>query len=289
MTEAATGVVTVKRERIFNLPGSVVAIVAVLVGIQAIRAYLLSEVWDDWLLTTFAFVPGRLTYIFDPAGVADTFSTMTGPFGRAQEEVARTFLGDGRPQWWTLLTYALLHAGWLHVLVNSLWLAAFGAPVARRFGTVRFLLLLVVTAAAGALMHYATHRFDLMPVVGASASVSGAMAAAARFVFQPLAPLGEGAAFGSGASEAYRQPALPLLRVFTNARTLPFLIVWFGANLLFGISSAPLGITDGPIAWEAHVGGFLAGLLLFPLFDPPAAAPVVESEILPPADPPDTI
>jgi len=36
---------------------------------------------------------------------------------------------------------------------------------------------------------------------------------------------------------------------------------------LFGLISQPLGMTSGPVAWEAHVGGFLAGLLLFPLFD----------------------
>ena len=66
---------------------------------------------------------------------------------------------------------------------------------------------------------------------------------------------------------------MPLGRVFRDSRALPFLIMWFGLNLLFGLVSAPLGITQGPVAWDAHVGGFLAGLLLFPLFDARRASP----------------
>jgi membrane associated rhomboid family serine protease len=251
------------RERIFNLPGVIVLIVACLLVLHGVRADLLDEQADVWLLQHLAFVPGRFTYSIDPAGLADTFSAFQGPAGRLQEASARFFLGDGTPLWWTPLTYTLLHADWMHVGVNSLWLVAFGSPVARRFGPWRFLLFMAVCSVAGAGMHYAAHRYDLTPVVGASAAVSGAMAAAVRFVFQPGAPLG-----GVG-GDSFHQPALPLRRVFTDGRTLPFLLVWFVVNLIFGLFSAPLGISEGPIAWEAHVGGFFAGLLLFPLFDPP--------------------
>jgi membrane associated rhomboid family serine protease len=247
----------------FNLPGVVLGSIVVLAAIHGVREYVLDDASDGQLLALLAFVPGRFTFSIDPGGVADLFSTFRGPLARAQEESARFFLGDGRPLWWTPFSYALLHADWTHVGVNSLWLAAFGAPVARRLGAVRFLLLMLVTAAAGAAAHFATHRYDLMPVVGASASVSGAMAAAVRFVFQPGAPLSRQGGM------SFHQPALPLRRVLTDGRTLPFLLIWFGVNLVFGLASAPLGITEGPVAWEAHVGGFLAGLLLFPLFDPP--------------------
>jgi membrane associated rhomboid family serine protease len=47
-----------------------------------------------------------------------------------------------------------------------------------------------------------------------------------------------------------------------------FLGLWFATNLLFGVAAVPLGIVDTSIAWEAHIGGFLVGLLLFPLLDP---------------------
>lgn len=251
------------RERIFNLPGVIVLIVAGLAAVHGIREYVLDDFADGELLRTLAFVPGRFTYHYDASGVADIFAGFKGPFGRAQEESARFFLGDGSVLWWTPLSYALLHADWMHVGVNCLWLVAFGSPVARRFGPWRFLALMVACAVGGAAMHYATHRFDLVPVVGASASVSGAMAAAVRFVFQPGAPL------GGEAGDSFHQPAVPVWRVFTSRRTLPFLLVWFVANFLFGYLSAPLGITEGPVAWEAHVGGFLIGLFGFGLFDPP--------------------
>jgi membrane associated rhomboid family serine protease len=255
------------RERIFNLPGVIVLIVSCLAAVHGLREYVLDDQTDAWLLQHLAFVPGRFTYSVDPGGLADTFANFQGALGRYQEEAARFFLGDGTLLWWTPLTYAVLHADWMHVGVNCLWLVAFGSPVARRFGPWRFLLFMAVCGIGGAAAHYAAHRYDLQPVVGASAAVSGAMAAAVRFVFQPGAPLG-----GAG-GDSFHQPALPLLRVFTNARTLPFLIVWFVVNMVFGLLSAPLGISSGPIAWEAHVGGFLAGLLLFPLFDPPFTRP----------------
>ena len=251
------------REPIFNLPGVIVLTVALLLGLHGLREYVLDDSTDAQLLQMLAFVPGRFTYSYDAAGVADMFAQFAGPFARAQEESARFFLGDGRPLWWTPLSYTVLHGDWMHVGVNCLWLVAFGSPVARRFGAWRFFALMAACSIGGAAMHYAAHRFDLMPVVGASAAISGAMAAAVRFVFQPGAPL------GGTIGQSFHQRPLPLVKVFTNARTLPFLLVWFGVNFLFGLVSAPLGITEGPIAWEAHVGGFLVGLLAFRFFDPP--------------------
>jgi membrane associated rhomboid family serine protease len=54
---------------------------------------------------------------------------------------------------------------------------------------------------------------------------------------------------------------------------LGFLVVWFGINIIFGVASIAIGTDGGSVAWQAHIGGFLAGLLLFSLFDPiPRAA-----------------
>ena len=169
---------------------------------------------------------------------------------------------------WTLVTHAFLHGDWTHFGLNALWLLAFGAAVARRFGTIRFVVFFAVAAAAGAGAHFLTHMNDFAPMIGASGAVSGAMAAASRFAFQPGGPLGE-PRFGvdSQSPEAYRQPALSLAGVFGDKRTLTFLGVWFVVNFLVGVLSEPLGVTQAPIAWEAHVGGFLAGFLLFDVFE----------------------
>jgi len=67
-------------------------------------------------------------------------------------------------------------------------------------------------------------------------------------------------------------PALSLTRALRNTRVLGFLAVWFGVNLVFGIGSIAIGAEGASVAWQAHIGGFLAGLLLFSLFDPVSRA-----------------
>jgi membrane associated rhomboid family serine protease len=260
-----------EREKIFNIPGVVLALIAVLLAIHGLRGLLTPETDLD-ILQRFAFVPGRFTFAFDPNKVSQAFNeyARTDPMRAA---TASFFLGDGNVQWWTPVTYAFLHGSWTHVGFNCLWFAGFGAAVARRFTTWRFILFFLVTAVAGALMHFLTHMAALEPVIGASAAVSGTMAAVARFAFQPGAPLGETLGFGMRHGEAgtYQLPAPPLREVLTDRRAVSFLGIWFLINFIFGIFSLPLGTGDATIAWEAHIGGFLAGFFLFPLFDPKSA------------------
>jgi membrane associated rhomboid family serine protease len=130
---------------------------------------------------------------------------------------------------------------------------------------VRFLTFFAATAAAGAALHLATHAGAPNPVIGASASVSGLMAAAMRFAFQRGGPVG---LIRGEDEQAYRVPAITLTGMLSDARVLIFLAVWFGINILFGVGSLPLTGGDEPVAWQAHIGGFLAGMLLFSLFDP---------------------
>jgi membrane associated rhomboid family serine protease len=262
------------REPIFNAPSVILSIVALLLAIQAVSNSLTPEAYLG-CLRLFAFVPGRLTFAIDPDLVATALSERASR-GGFTTEVAPLFLEGGTTPWWTFLTYAFLHGGWLHVGLNCLWFAAFGSAVARRFETARFLGFCAATAVAGAVAHYITHMTDLHPMVGGSAVVSGAMAAAIRFVFQPGAPLGESLGFSAAADEAraYRQPALPLREIFRNNAAMSFLVFWFLANFLFGAVSLPLGIEDAGIAWEAHIGGFLVGLLGFRWFDRATSAPL---------------
>ena len=108
------------------------------------------------------------------------------------------------------------------------------------------------------------------PVIGASAAVSGLMGAAARFVFSP-----GGLAF-TGPDQRPRAPLAPLFRVLANPLVLTFIGVWLLMNLAFGLGAVQVGLSDAPVAWIAHVGGFAFGLLALPAFDtaPPAGAPV---------------
>lgn len=241
-----------QREPLFNVPAVVMCLIALFALVHAVRTLLLTSEQDVDLLLLFSFIPAR----YDGAVVLG--GALPGGFGA---EV------------WTFVTYALIHADWMHFGVNSVWLLPFGSAVARRFGAARFLAFFAVTAAAGAALHLATHAGEQFPMIGASAAVSGAMAAAMRFAFQRGGPLGM---MRGGENESYRVPAIPLTGVLRDGRVLLFLAVWFGINIFFGMNSLPITGSDQPVAWQAHIGGFLAGLLLFSWFDPPRRLPQSE-------------
>lgn len=233
-----------QREPLFNIPSVIIAVLALLALIHGVRLWFLSEDRDLWVLLNFAFIPARYDQSLVLGGVLP---------GGAGADV------------WTFVTYSLLHADWMHLGVNSIWLLPFGSAVARRFGAARFLAFYAVTSAAGAALHLATHAGEQYPMIGASAAISGTMAAAMRFAFQRGGPL---SFFRGDDEEAYRVPALPLVGVLSDARVLMFLAVWFGINILFGLGSMSIAGDDQVVAWQAHIGGFLAGLLLFSWFDP---------------------
>lgn len=231
------------REPILTIPGALTAYIALLVAIHVVRAFLPPDV-DDWVIELFGFIPKR-------------YDTTL---------LALPFPGGAGAKVWTFLTYSLLHASLTHILFNILWLLPFGSAVARRFGAIRFFIFMAITAIAGAAAHLVTHEHALAPMIGASASVSGAMAAAIRFAFVR----GGFLSFRDrgDADAAAKVPALPLLRALRDPRVLAFLAVWFGVNMIFGIGSIGIGMEGASVAWQAHIGGFFAGLLLFSLFDP---------------------
>ncbi len=238
-----------KREPLFNIPPVIITLLVVLALIHAVRTLLLSDDKNIEILLEFAFIPARYDASVVPGGA------LPGGFGADV---------------WTFVSYSLLHADWMHFGVNAIWLLPFGSALARRFGTVRFMAFFAVTAAAGAALHLATNAGSPYPMIGASASVSGMMAAAMRFAFQRGGPLN----MMRGAEEQdYRVPAIPLIGVFSDPRVLIFLAVWFAINLLFGVGSLTITGGDQPVAWQAHIGGFLAGLLLFSWFDVPEKTP----------------
>jgi membrane associated rhomboid family serine protease len=253
-------------EPIFNVPGVILALILGLAAVQGLREWVLGEAG---LLWDFALIPARFSHLLgtDPLQALSERLAADPENAMLQQRLAlaRELMLENETKPWTLVTYAGLHGSWMHLVLNSIWLLAFGSAVARRFGVVRFLVFFAVTALAGGVAHVLTHVDDVIPMVGASAAVSGCMAAAIRFVFQPGAPLG---VFRLGDEHAYRLPALPLAEVVRDRRVMSFLVVWFVMNLATGLAGTGLGITDATIAWEAHVGGFLAGLFGFPAFDP---------------------
>jgi membrane associated rhomboid family serine protease len=267
-----------RREPMFDAPVVVLGLIAVLIGIYAAFNWAPVAI-QDRIIRDYAFIPGRLTIGIWP-------DRLVGLLGRANSDPAALqqlrqirelqVLGGGAKPW-TLLTYAFMHGSWTHVLLNMVWLVAFGPPIARRFGAARFLLFMGATAIASALAHWVITPMDFSPLIGASGADSGLMGAATRFMFQPGAPLG---AFGSrGRPDVESIPAASLAHVFMERRSLIFILIWLGTNFIFGAGAQLLGFSDMPVAWVAHLGGFFAGLVLFPLFDRPFRAPPTSGEL----------
>jgi membrane associated rhomboid family serine protease len=234
------------REPILTLPLPLTAYV-VLLAVIHLRVLLPPEL-ENWTIDVFGFIPKR----YD-----SSLLNLPIPGGTGAKA-------------WTFVTYSLLHANLTHLGFNVLWLLPFGSALARRFGAIRFFVFLAVTAAAGALAHLLTHEHAVVPMIGASASVSGAMAAAIRFAFVR----GSFLSFSrSDADTAARVPALPLSRALRDGRVVGFLAVWFALNVVFGVGAIGVETEGASVAWQAHIGGFFAGLLLFALFDPVPRAP----------------
>jgi len=225
----------------FNVPSIVVVTLAAFAIVHGVRELVLSPEADNLFLLYTAFIPARY------------------------ETAVLQYPGGLGADVWTFVTYAFIHGGLMHLGLNALWFLIFASPVARRFGTLRFAAFFAATAAAGALAHLATHPGDPSLMVGASAAISGFMAAAMRFAFQRGGPLG---LLGRQDDLAYRVKAVSLVASFRDPRIVAFLAVWFGLNVLFGSGIVSMAEDEQPIAWQAHIGGFLAGLLGFSLFDP---------------------
>lgn len=251
-------------EPILFAPTALIALIGAMLALHATRVYGLGlfEEADIRLLDLFAFVPARFALF---AGLADAAAVRAEVLDAApglrelRMQLFNIFVADGGSHPWTLVTYAFLHGSWEHAVVNCLWMLAFGSPVMERFGAGRFLGFFAATAAAAALFQTLFDRTDVSALIGASGAVSGLTAAALRFAIGP-------GMFGAGQAARFR-PAAPLGEALRDRTVLIFIAVWFGINLVAGLG-APFGGEGLRIAWEAHVGGFLAGLLLFSLFDP---------------------
>jgi len=150
------------------------------------------------------------------------------------------------------VSYMVIHGDWAHVGINCLWLLAFGPIVARRFGAPLFLLFFLICGVAAAAIFLAFDWGGADPVVGASGAISGLMAAGIRLL-PGLAPWA-------------RPGEAPMAPLFTR-QVLGFTAVWAVMNVVVGIWGLGMVPAGQAIAWQAHLGGYFAGLLLAGAFD----------------------
>jgi membrane associated rhomboid family serine protease len=227
------------REPIFNVPGPVLAVLAVLLAVHAGRT-LLSPEDDAHLVYALAFIPARY------------------------QGFASQLPGGEAAKYTSLVTHLFVHGDWTHLAFNGAWLLAFGGAVAQRVGALRFFAFALVTGIAGALAFFALNADVAVPVVGASGVVAGLMGGTMRFFFSALDSGGLRAL-----REAPRAVALtPLKAALLDRRVLLVSAAFVLVNVLvvLGLNS---DLAPGGIAWEAHIGGYFAGLLAFGFFDRP--------------------
>lgn len=221
------------RQPAFNVPSILLWTLGLLVLIYVVQEYVLDDDSRAAFIVTFAFTPVR--YAFP--------------------------LSDQGFEWlWTPVTYSFLHGGVEHIAFNGLWLAAFGTPVVRRIGAFRYIVFWILSAGAAAFFHAALHWEDETLLIGASGVVSALMGAACRFAF----PDGG----GYDRTHGHLYPRQSILGAFSNRTVVIFTAMWFFGNILVAVGLPLIGSDVGEIAWDAHIGGFLFGFLLFGFFDP---------------------
>jgi len=164
----------------------------------------------------------------------------------------------------SIFSSMFIHAGWFHLISNMWILFIFADNVEDRMGSASFLLFYLLSGIAAALLQVFFFPDSAIPVVGASGAIAGVLGA--YILLYPTARV---------------VTLLPLLIFFTivNIPAVLYLGFWFISQLFSGLAS--VGGAGGGVAWWAHIGGFLIGLLLSPLFRhrpaPPLEPQIVES------------
>ncbi|MFN7035612.1 MAG: rhomboid family intramembrane serine protease [Bellilinea sp.] len=155
---------------------------------------------------------------------------------------------DNPLTWYPLLTHMFLHGGWLHFLSNMWTLFIFGDNVEDRMGSFRFLVFYVFGGIAAGLLQLLLGPPNI-PSIGASGAIAAVLGA--YFLFFPRA-------------QVITFVPVFFLPWFVNIPAVIYLGFWFISQLFSGLVSLtlPAGMSMGGIAWWAHIGGFLFGLLL---------------------------
>jgi len=158
----------------------------------------------------------------------------------------------------TLVTATYLHGGWAHLIGNMIYLAIFGNNVEDRMGRGRFFIFYTLCGVLSGLAQVMAMPTSRIPAIGASGAIAGVLGA--YLLMFPHARI---------------RTLIPLIFIYTTVH-LPAVVVlggWFLVQFLNGLASLRVSVQTGGVAWWAHIGGFVVGMILMPLFrqkQPPA-------------------
>ncbi|MEO8246445.1 MAG: rhomboid family intramembrane serine protease [Chloroflexota bacterium] len=184
----------------------------------------------------YAAVPFEITHGTDL--VEPTPITVDGQTGQIPQEPGPS------PIWLTLLTSMFMHGGWLHIGGNMLFLWVFGDNVEHRMGRIRYLLFYLAAGVIGSLAQIAISPDSTIPTLGASGAISGVLGA-----YIVLFPGNRVTVF--------------LFRIVTKVPALVAIGLWAALQFVNGIGAfAVTEETGGGVAYMAHIGGFVAGVVV---------------------------
>jgi len=204
------------------------------------------------LVLTRGFIPARVEQLVQPQPLTVPLAPAArDPFGRALPAESMTLPPAPAQIVLSLFTSMFLHAGLWHLLGNMWFLWLFGNNVEDRLGPVLFVVLYLGGGLLATCCHWLTEPTGTSPVIGASGAVAAVLGA--YFITWPWA----------------RIHTLVFLFFFITIVHVPAVVVlgvWFLGQLLAGREALQAGQAHG-VAWWAHVGGFVAGLAIMPVFD----------------------
>ena len=155
--------------------------------------------------------------------------------------------------WLPFLTNTFMHGGWFHLIGNMWTLWLFGGAVEDRLGVARFLVLYLVCGVVASYVHFALNPTSPLPALGASGAIAGVIGAYA--VMFPLARI------------VIMVPVL-FFPLFFDVYAIAFAMMWFVLQFMQGAQGLLVPEQGGGVAWWAHVGGFVCGVVLLQFLRP---------------------
>jgi len=149
-------------------------------------------------------------------------------------------------------TNMFLHGGWGHIISNMWILFIFGDNVEDRMGKIKYFMFYILCGLIASFTHFILHRHSGVPAIGASGAISGVMAAY-MFMFPK--------------SNILSFIPIIIIPFFLPIPAIIYIGLWFAGQLVSGASSLMLSSSATGIAFWAHIGGFLGGILTYKLFD----------------------
>jgi membrane associated rhomboid family serine protease len=207
-------------------------------------------------VTVGLIVINTIIFIFEISMGRTSRMSFVTDYGLLPQNVTAFFDGTGMSAgrvFFPFFSAMFLHGGWFHLIGNMWYLWIFGDNVEDRLGHARFLVFFLLCGVLGNVAHYIFNASSEIPAIGASGAVAGVLGA--YLVSYPGA----------------RILVLFPLFFFIQFIELPALIVlgfWFVLQFLNGAASVVLSTAAGGVAWWAHIGGFVGGLVIFKIFRP---------------------